>query len=366
MKTISTIQKISQAVSRVQKISSKNVSLPVLENILLVAESNTLTFRATNLHVGVEASLSVKTESEGVVAVNLTVFSNIINNLKGEGKITLETKESTLTIETEDSQMEIKIFAHDDFPTLPRPEEEDCFTLPIQEFTEGLRSVMYSASQSDIKPEISSVYIYAKGSQLCFVATDSFRLAEKKISISQVEDFPGIIVPIKNVQECIKVFSGDEGSVKVYVQKNQLSIQSSFTYFTTRLVDGNYPDYQQIIPDSFETEAVVLKDELIQTLRLVNVFSNSFNQVSITIVSEKGALRISSRNTDIGENNSSLDAAVNGENQDLFVNHKYISDMLSSVAADSISFSVVGKNKPFVIKGVGDESFLYLIMPMNR
>lgn len=366
MNILSTIEKVSKAVSRIQKISSKNVSLPVLENVLMIAESNKLVLRATNLHVGVEVSIPVKIESEGIVAVNLSVFSNIISNLKGDHTINLKLQDNILEIITEDSQMEIKTFSHEDFPTLPRPQEENYFTLPIERFIDGIRSVMYSASQSDIKPEISSVYIYRNEEQLTFVATDSFRLAEKTISIPGLEDFPSIIVPIKNVQECVKVFSGDEGEVKVYIQKNQLSIDSEDTYFTSRLVDGNYPDYQQIIPKEFESEAIVLKDDLTQTLKLVNVFSNSFNQVSIRILSKEGLLQISSRNTDIGENQSSIDAAIKGDDQELFMNHRYVSDMFSSISSDSVSFSVVGKNKPFVLKGVGDASFLYLIMPMNR
>ena len=138
------------------------------------------------------------------------------------------------------------------------------------------------------------------------------------------------------------------------------------TFFTTRIVDGNYPDYQKIIPQEYTTEAIVLKDDINQTLRLVNVFSNAFNQISLKTSEKEGKIIISSRNTDIGENNSSVDAVVKGEDQQMFFNHKYISDVLPSLSSDSLSFSLVAKNKPFILKPVGDKSFLYLIMPMNR
>jgi DNA polymerase-3 subunit beta len=366
MKVQSTIEKISHAVSKVQKISAKNVSLPVLENVLLTTEKNNLIFRVTNLHVGVEVTVPVKVEKQGTIAVNLTIFSNIISSIKNGQNINLEVEDQTLNITTDDSTMELKVSAHEDFPTLPQPKEEDFFTLPIEKFIEGVRSVMYSASQSDIKPEISSVYIYNHDGDLTFVSTDSFRLAEKKVSIKGLEDFPGVIVPIKNIQECVKIFTGDESDVKLFIEKNQLTIVSNDTYFTSRIVDGNYPDYQQIIPKEFSTEAVVLKDDLVQTLRLVNVFSNTFNQVSIKTLSKEGRLSISSRNTDIGENNSLVDAAVKGDDVETYVNHRYISDIFNSTPSDSISFSFIEKNKPFMVKGVGDESFLYLIMPMNR
>jgi len=366
MNVQSTIEKISHAVSKVQKISAKNVSLPILENVLLIADGNNLIMRATNLHVGVEVSVPVKVKKEGAVAVNLSVFANIISSIKNETNIELMLEDQTLSIITDYSQMELKTFSYEDFPTLPHPKEELFFNINIEDFINGIRSVMYSASQSDIKPEISSVYIYNQEGNLTFVSTDSFRLAEKKIEVKGLEDFPGVIVPIRNIQECVKVFSGDNKEVKLIIEKNQLTIISSDTYFTSRIVDGNYPDYQQIIPQSFQTEAILLKEDLIQTLKLVNVFSNTFNQVSLNTIAKEGKLSISSRNTDIGENKSKIDAAISGSDVETFVNHRYISDIFSSISSDSISFSFLEKNKPFVVRGVGDTSFLYLIMPMNR
>ncbi len=366
MKVQSTVEKIQEAVSKVQKISAKNVSLPVLENILIIASKNILTFRATNLHVGVEVDVPVKVGVEGTVAVNLQLFTNIIGSLRGEQNIQLELSGSVLSITTKDSDMGVKTFSYEDFPTLPHPTLDTFFSLPLEQFIEGIRSVMHSSSPSDIKPEIASVYIYSQENNLVFVATDSFRLAEKKIIVQGLEDFPGVIVPIKNIQECVKIFAGDSGNMKLYIEKNQLAIVSGNTYFTSRIVDGNYPDYQQIIPKEFVTEAVVLKEDLIQTLRLVNVFSNSFNQISLKTIEQDGKIAIASRNTDIGENTSLIDAAVRGEDQQMYLNHRYISDIFSTLSTDSVSFSLVGKNKPFILRAVGDQNFLYLIMPMNR
>lgn len=366
MKILSTIEKISDAVNKVQKISGKHVSLPVLENVLITASENNITFRTTNLHVGVEVSVPVKVEQEGVVAVNVGVFSNIISSLKKKHNITLELKESLLQITTDDAEMELKTHSHEDFPTLPQPQENNFFRVPVEHFIEGIRSVIYSASQSDIRPEIASVYIYSDNQELVFVATDSFRLAEKRVNVKGMEDFPGVIVPVKNIQECIRVFTSNTGDIELYVEKNQLSIKSNNTYFTSRIIDGNYPDYQQIIPQEFNTEAVMLKEDLVQTLKLINIFSNTFNQISVKTLPKEGKVSVSSRNTDIGENTSMVDAAITGESHELFVNHRYISDIFNVIQGDSISFSILGKNKPFIIKGVGDTSFRYLIMPMNR
>ncbi|MFT7328266.1 MAG: DNA polymerase-3 subunit beta [Crocinitomicaceae bacterium] len=366
MKIEATLEKIKEAVSRVQKVSAKNLSLPILENVLIIAKENVLVLRSTNLHVGVEINVPVKIEREGEIAVKLDIFAQIINSLSSEHKVTLELIEKTLHISTEKSQMEIKLFPHADFPTLPRVVDAVEITLPIETIIDGVRSVVYSASMSDIKPEISSVYIYSENNEIVFVATDSFRLAEKRIVVEGVYTIPGIIVPVKNIQECIKIFTGITDSTKLFIGKNQLSIQSDDIYFTSRIVDGNYPDYKQIIPQESKTDVIVLKDELIQSLRLVNVFSDNFNQILLKTDSEKGQICIHSRNTDVGENNTSVDAAITGEGIEMYLNHKYLSDAFAAFPGDSITFSFTEKNKPCIVKAVGDSSFLYLIMPMNR
>lgn len=366
MKIETTIQKLSNAVSKLQKVSSKNLSLPILENILLINKDNNLTIRSTNLHVGVEISLTIKSIKDGEVAVNLELFSNIVNSLKKEDKIFLELVDKVLKIKTENSEMEINTYESSDFPSLPQVDEGLDFIIPIDKFINGIKSVIYAASLSDIKPEISSVYIYMVDNELVFVSTDSFRLAEKRIIIKGVEDFPGIIIPIKNIQECIKVFNGIEGDVLLEVGKNQISLKNNEIYFTSRVVDGNYPNYTQIIPKEEKTSVIILKDDLISSLRLINVFSDSFNQILLKTNSKKALISLNSRNKEVGENNTDIEAVVEGIDIEMYLNHKYITDSFNSLLGDSIHFSFTEKNKPFVIKSVGDSSFLYLIMPMNR
>ncbi len=366
MKVETTLEKIKDSVLRVQKVSAKNLSLPILENVLIIAKDNQLIFRSTNLHVGVEISIPVKIEIEGEISVRLDVFGAIINSLGNQHKVTLEVRDTTLHITTETSTMDIKLFPHSDFPTLPTVDEQDGFDIQMQDFIEGVRSVVYSSSVSEIKPEISSVYIYSENNELVFVATDSFRLAEKRIVMEGVVDFPGVIVPVKNINECVKIFSGVSGSVCVKVGQNQISIENDEIYFTSRIVDGNYPDYKQIIPSQSDTEVVMLKDDIIQSLRLISVFSDNFNQILLKTNVGAGTVHIHTRNTEVGENDTSIDAAITGEGIEMYLNHKYLSDSFSSISTDSISISFTEKNRPCVLRPVGDPSFLYLIMPMNR
>lgn len=366
MKFEITLEKIKDAVSRIQKVSSKNISLPILENVLLEVKNNSLSLRSTNLHIGVEIDTPAKTEKEGVVCVKLDIFAQIINSLTETNKVSFELIDSVLHIQTENSQMSIKTFASNDFPTLPKITDGVEISVSVDVFIEGVRSVAYAASLSDIKPEISSVYIYSENNEIVFVSTDSFRLAEKRIVTEQTVDIQGVIIPIKNIQDCLKIIGGLSGDMSCVIGKNQLSLTTQNVYFTSRVVDGNYPDYQQLIPKESKTEVVVLKDELLQSLRLVNVFSDNFNQILFKTNNQKGIVEIYSRNTDIGENNTFVDAAITGDDIEMHLNHKYLSDVFSSIVADSISFSFTEKNRACVVRGIGNPGFVYLIMPMNR
>jgi DNA polymerase-3 subunit beta len=366
MKIETTVQKLSIAVNKLQRVSSKNLSLPILENILLINKDNILLIRSTNLHVGVEISITVKSDVDGEISINLDVFTNIINSLNKEDKIFLELKDKILKIKTKSSEMEINTYDSSDFPSLPKIQDGLDFIIPINEFINGIKSVYYAASLSDIKPEISSVYIYKKDNELVFVATDSFRLAEKKIIIDGVNDFPGIIIPIKNIQEIIRVFNDVEGEVLMEIGKNQISLKNNEIYFTSRIVDGNYPNYTQIIPKEEKISVIVLKNDIISSLKLINVFSDNYNQIKLKINSKKSILSFFSKNSEVGENNTDIEAVVNGGDMEMFINHKYITDSFNSLNEDSIQFSFTEKNKPFILKSVGDKSFLYLVMPMNR
>lgn len=367
MKFETTLEKLHDALSRVHKISAKNLSLPILENVLLSLKNGQLSLRSTNLHVGVEYSFDVKENQPGEVAVNMSVLLGIISNIKTSHKLLIHTEGNSLHIQSDKSSMNINIQSPEDFPTLPIVEDGEMFKIKIEDFMDGLKSVMYSASLSDIKPEISSVYVHSEGNELVFVATDSFRLAEKRIVVENMDDFPGVIIPIKNIQDCIKIFSGLTGEFVLSLAKNQISLQNDEVYFTSRVVDGNYPNYSQIIPQEFKMNLTVLKKDLSDSLRLVNVFSDSFNQIQLQVDKSESLVNLNSRNTNVGDNTTSLEAVIDGESDiSMYLNHKYLSDAFQVLDVDSLSLSFTESNRPFIVRGIGESNFLYLIMPMNR
>ncbi len=364
MKLECSIEKIKNAIGSVSRVTGKNLTLPVLSAVLLIADNKNLKIRATNLSIGIEIEIPAKVEKEGIVAINGEVISSLFSTLNGD-LVSFEVINSNLLIKTKTNTIILKSIPNEDFPTLPTIEGEELI-IPAKKFIEGIKSVYYSASTSEIKPEIGSIYIYPEEDLLIFVSTDSFRLAEKKIKLKQKLFFNGILIPFKNALEIIKIFENSNDDIKVILQKNQISFSTPLIYLTSRVVDGSFPDYKQIIPKNPNTEAVVLKQEFISSLKVSNIFSDKFNQISLTIKPNDKIFEVESKNNDIGENSTLLNGALSGDEISVNFNYKYILDCFQSITADSVKIELSGNNRAMVIKPVGDSSFMYLVMPMNR
>ena len=359
-------EKLQKVLAQAEKISGKNLNLPVLSCVLLDARAGQLFVRSTNLDLGFESSVPAKIEKEGVLAVPASVLSSFIGNLQGERGVKLSGDGNSLFVATPKNKTTIRCLPSEDFPTIPKPpDEHQHFQINSKDFIKGLKAVWYSSSISGIKPELSSVVIYPEDGGMVFAATDSFRLAEKKVKTKVVE-FERVLVPFKNIPEIVRVLEGFDGTVEVKFGKNQIAFLLGDTYLTSRVVDGTFPDYRQIIPKDFKTEAILLKEDLARSLKIATIFSDTFNQVSLAIAPNAKKFELTTKNNNLGENTTLLDAALTGEPVEANFNYRYITDCLQSIETDSVSLSFAGPSRPVVIRGVGDKSFTYLVMPMNR
>ncbi len=348
------------------------MTLPVLSCIFLDAKkNNTLTLKATNLDLGAEVIIPAKVTEEGAVAVSPSILGSFISNLNGsEQNITLKVIQGNLEIKTPKTSGTIKTMSHEDFPNIPKIVDGNKFTISPVDFIKGLKSVWYCASVSGISPELSSVYVYCEPGFIVFAATDKFRLAEKKIKMKKEVDFGQILIPFKNISEIIRVLEKVSDDVDVELNKNQISFTHKAFYLVSRVVDGIFPDYRQIIPKDKSTEVLVLKQDLVNTLKLSHVFSDKFNQVNFKILPAKGVFEVTTKNNDVGEAINTIDAEISGKDVDINFNYRYIADSFQSIDADSMTLSfsdaVNGFNRPMVMRPVADASFTYIVMPMNR
>ena len=365
MKFETTTETLAQAVSMAARFSERRANLPVLGCVLITAEGDRLTLRATNLECGIEIVVPAKITSEGTTAAPAGVLAGFLNNSKGK-LITGSLVGEVLKVESERASASIKTLPHEDFPILPRVSAEHSFIIKAQDLVRAIRSVAYCASLSAVKPELQSVLLYGEAGKLIAVATDSFRLAEKQMPLKSGGSIPQLLLPARNAAELMRVLETIKGDVEIYYNDNQLSTQADAIYYTSRLLDGAFPNYRQILPKEFSTEGLVLREDMSLALKSLSIFADKFAQVSLSIDPVKKALFLSSRNPDVGEQISTIKATIQGDPVSVSFNGRYLADSLQSIVGDSVRLHSNGAGKPMLIKDASDDSFLYLAMPMNR
>ena len=359
-------EQLEEVLNKADKIAGKNITLPVLAGLYLDARQNSLSIKATNLDLGISLTLPVKVIESGIVVVPAHVISSFISSLSKDRNITINTKNQVLEIKTSSTKTNIKTLPSEDFPVIPEIGEDKVFSMPIRDLLFGIKSVLYAAAVGSIKPELSSISITYEGEFLTFAATDSFRLAEKKIRVKKVPHFKQILIPQKNAMEIVKIFDKGDEEISISIEEHQMALRVQNIYLTSRIVEGTFPDYRQIIPKETTSKAVLLKQDLINSLKTSLIFSDTFNQLTLKLSPKAKSFEIESKNSAIGESVHTVESVLEGDNISINVNHRYFTDCFQSIMTDSVSLSFSGQAKPIIIQGVGDASFLYLVMPMNQ
>ncbi len=352
----------------VMRAINTSATLESLQGVLIIVEDGKTIIKATNLEVGVEMNIPTVDTEDGSVLISPKVLMDAIKYSNSK-KVTI-TKEDTILIITLDTgKTKIKTLSSTDFPNIPKDTSGEKVQLKVKNIINGIRSVLYAVSHSVIKPELASVYVWQDGQQLVFVATDSFRLAEKRVNqnIPTTDDL-SILIPQKNTQDLVGILEqlDEEALVDVYIDTDQFSLYASNVYITLRTIDGAFPDYQKIIPSEPTTEVTLLKQDLSQVIKKAGVFSDKFNKITLQADVETKSIVVSTTNGELGDTTDSITGVLEGESASISLNHRYILDCLQSVHSDSVILSFFGQGKPMVIRGVGDKSFTYLVMPMNN
>ncbi len=359
-------ENLDRAVSVAAKVSNKNLSLPVLGCVVISVEVGRVVLKATNLDLSLEVTLKAKVLDVGVVAVPAHILTQTISALTDQ-KLTLKTSGNNLLIDGERGTTSITLVDPSEFPTLPHVKKSSGAetTLPTKTFSAALRSVAFSASTSSVKPELASIYLSLEKGELVAAATDSFRLAEARVATKTKASLAPVLLPARNVGDVLRVLDESE-EVEIRTGENQVSFVSDFGTVTSRTVDGAFPDYRSVIPRDFVASATSLKEDAVKAFRKISIFLDSFNQVHISMKPSEKTFTVRALNTAVGETVDHVPAALEGEDIDINFNARYITEALSVVSGDSITFSVAGPGRPMVMTDVPHRGFTYLVMPMNR
>ncbi len=359
-------EQLLEPVSLSDKVCGKNLAAPVLSCVLLSVAEHVLTVTATNLEVGVSYHLPVAASEDGVVAVSGTVLAQVLAALPSGTSLNLVLEGGFLVVQSAGGATKIAVHDPSDFPELPRVADAVAVSLPAHEFRGALTSVAYCASTSLVKPELASIFVHPDGGVLTTAATDSFRLAERRVPLKQPVSCSPFLIPAKSVADVLRVLDRAQGSVDLAVGEHQLALTFPGTYLTLRLTAGTFPDYTQIIPKEFRTSAAVLRADLERALRKAAIFSGQFSKTVLTIEPEEGAFTLHTESASVGEATDSVPATLSGDRATLSFNHRYLLDALQPIQSESVLLEVAGGMQPVLVHPVQDDTFRYLVMPMNR
>ncbi len=378
MKFISLQDNLKKGISVVSHVTSKNINLPILNNILIKAKDNNIELLATNLEIGISHTVRGKIEKEGEFTVDSKIINDYISLLPSE-KVSIEKKEEELVVECSNYKTKIKGESAKEFPLLPTINKNNYLTVSIDEFKKALSQVVFAVSSSEARIELAGILFSFENNHLTLVATDSYRLAEKQAKINKfnkTDDFSEdkIIVPARTIQEVLRAVSNlndDLGStekeITIYLSENQIMFSFDSTEIISRLISGQYPDYKQIIPQKSETKVIVNRQEFVRAIKASAIFSKSgINDIHLLVDIKKNELVVSSISGQTGESVINLTGDISGKDNDITLNFRYLLDGLNNINTEKINLRIVNNNTPCLVRGDKEESYLYIVMPIRQ
>jgi DNA polymerase-3 subunit beta len=346
---------------------SSRTALPILGHVLLKTDKGRLKLSATDLEIGINTWIGAKVEKEGTITVPGRLLADFVAT-SDDKKIDLNTEKQELTLKSEKYQAKIKGTNAEEFPLIPEVKKGDILELPVSLLAEAISRVVIACAVDESRPVLAGVLIKMSDGKIKFVSTDSYRLAEKTIFPEKKIDFnQEIIVPAKTMHELARILSSISASnVKIAVSENQIQFNIDDTVeIVSRLIEGNFPNYEQIIPEKYLTRVELDKSQFGNIIKMASLFAReAANNIKITI-DKKGKIKVAAVASQVGENISEMPAEVSGDSNEISFNAKFIADVLTVLSDNKIYLELSGKLNPGVIKPASSKNYLYLIMPLR-
>ena len=363
MKMVCTKKNLNIGLVTTSRIIGSGNTLPILNNILLKTDEGRLKLSSTNLEIAINTWIGGKIEEEGEITVPARLVNDYVNNLLAD-KITISSKNQTLFIEAEKANTHIKGLSSEEFPLIPQIKNGVFVKLNAEVLVKTIKEVTFAASYSETQPEISGILFSFEGKTLTLAATDRYRLTEGRLELLEVVNTARqVIVPARAVNELGRILSS--GVVEIYLTDGQICFKTLDTELVSRLIDGQYPDYKQIIPKNFSTEAEVDKIQLIQSLKAASLFASENNNIELDLTPQNKQIMIKSQSAQTGDSEIRLDAVVVGEKNSIIFNYRYLLECLNNLNDEKIILKVINSSSPAEIVPFGRDNYLYIVMPIK-
>jgi DNA polymerase-3 subunit beta len=353
---------LAQALGVVSRALSSRTSVQILSGILLEARSGELRLAATDMEVSLRATIGAQVEGDGSLVLPGKTLVDIARLLPGD-EVTIEHRpsESVVHVTAGSAAYTLNTYNPEDFPRLPEVDAISTFAVDRESLLETIQRVARAASRDESRPVLTGILVHFGGGKLTMAATDSYRLAVKETSFSGTVPDLEAIVPSRSLQELARIAgSGDE--IEIGVQENQVLFSTDGVWLTTRRIDGQFPNYRQLLPESFEYELTLPRGELLEVIRRASVMIQRSTPLQLRFAD--GELTVIARTHEVGESKESLPAAFTGEPLEIGFNADFLRDGLELLDSDDVRVKLISPLRPAVIQGEGDD-FTYLVMPIR-
>lgn len=368
MKLSCTQENLNHGLMVVSHLAGKNTTLPILDNVLLSASSGVLELATTNLEIGIKCFVRGKVEKPGKTTVQAKLLNDYVSLLP-KNRVDIESLENSLMLKCDVYETTIRGSSAEDYPIIPPIEKKDPIVVEAQEFLSAISETVFAAATDETRPEISGVLMTVNNQELKLVATDSYRLAEKKVNLKKPNKVARqVIIPSRTLQELLRVLTIIEaGEIEIMVTENQIMFDLEETSIMSRVIEGRYPDYQQIIPQESKTSFTADKEELMRIIKTTSLFSKAgICDVNIKLNTKQNEAVVSAANTQVGEHVSRFSVKAEGDDNSIVFNHRYLLEGLQNIPTSEVVVELIDSANPGVIKPKNGEGYLYIIMPIRQ
>jgi len=359
---------LGQALQVVSRAISSRTTLPILNNILIETTSEGLALTATNLEIGIRKVVPAEVTMEGSTTAPARLLTDFVSTLPDQDlELSLDGATQSLGLRCARFDTHIKCIEAEEFPPGPRPDEGDRLEVPLDELIKAVEQTQMAASTDEARPVLTGVLVHIEAGNLTLAATDGHRLAVRKLPAQGAGDLEAsLIVPARALAELARVLKGEPGRVELIISKarNQIFFKAGNSELTSRLIDGKYPNYAQVIPSKSSTTVRVNTAELTQTVRAVSLFARDSANV-IRVKAQSGAVILSATTNEVGDSRAEMPAEVEGSEIQIAFNARYVLDALGVIGEDEVELLFDGPLSPGLLRPPGKEHYLYVIMPVR-
>jgi DNA polymerase-3 subunit beta len=368
-------ENLARGLGIVSRAVSPRSTLPVLANVMIATDEGRLRLSATNLEMGITSWVAARIEEEGTTTVPARTFGDLVNALPGEQvALTLDTPTQTLNVRSGTSTNDIKGIDTQEFPPMPVPDMTEAVQLNVVDFKEMIHQVAFAASTDEARPVLMGVLMIVENDKITMAAADGFRLSVRTATLSaSVPQSINIIVPARALMELARISSDGEESISMVVPKGrgQIVFHVKDVELVSQLIDGTFPDYQQIIPRGYKSRTLVSTASLLKACKQAEIFAREGTNVARLDIKaaqgdmEPSEVEISAISEETGKNETIVEATVDGSGVLIAFNVKYMREALEVIRTPNVALETSAPNAPGVIRPVGEDDFLHVIMPMH-